>query len=414
MATLPADTALRPITPAEFTRLAEFTVSVFLSDPHEDETEVERGVFEFDRSLVAFNGAEPVSSAAIFSRQMTVPGGPIPVAAVSWVAVAPTHRRQGLLTAMMRRQLHELHDEGGEAVAALWASEAAIYGRFGYGLASRSARATISTATTRLRPEVDLGGGRIQLCSADAARPVLRSLYEDARGGRVGHLDRPGGWWDYRLFDPERWRRGASSLRFALHRDEGGNPDAYAVFNVKSKWESSGPQGEAEVREMLASTPAGYAAVWRFLLGLDLVGQVTWDRAALDEPLPHLVTNPRAVQQTVLDGLWVRLVDVDRALAARTYTVPVDVVLEVTDSFCPWNAGRYRLTGDAAGAKCARTTDAADLSTTSTALGAAYLGGTTLATLAAAGLVIDRRAGALAATSTAFAGVRQPACIEIF
>ncbi|MDQ6873768.1 MAG: GNAT family N-acetyltransferase [Actinomycetota bacterium] len=414
MGTLSDGTALRPISPDEYNRLAEFTVSVFLSDTHEDESEMERGVFEFDRSLAAFDGAEPVSSAAIFSRHMTVPGGPIPVAAVSWVAVAPTHRRQGLLTAMMRRQLHGLHDEGREAVAALWASEAAIYGRFGYGLASRSARATISTATAHVRPEVDLGSGRVEVCSREKALPALTSLYEAVRVSRVGHLDRPGSWWNNRLFDPERWRKGASSLRFALHRDEGGNPEAYAVFNVKSQWESSGPQGEASVREMVATTPAGYASIWRFLLGLDLVGQVTWDRAAPDEPLPHLVTNPRAVQQSMLDGLWIRLVDVDRALATRTYAVPVDLVLEVTDSFCPWNAGRYRLAGDPTGATCTRTEDAADLSTSSTALGAAYLGGTTLATLAAAGLVSERRAGALATASIAFAGLRQPNCLEIF
>ncbi len=410
-----SDSALefRPITMDELPKLAQMVESVFLSDPHDDEIEIERSVFETERSLVAFDTGEPVASSAAYSRDLTVPGGPMAVAGVTWVAVAPTHRRRGLLTRMMRDQLHGLHDRFAEPVAALWASEAAIYGRFGYGLASRGARLQVSTAETGLRGDVDRGAGRLRLCTADDALPALQAIYERVRIDRVGHLDRRDAWWNRRIFDPERWREGASALRFVVHSDAGGEPDGYAVFNVKSNW-GTGPNGVTTIRDLAAATPAAYAAVWGFLIEMDLVRQVHYERAALDEPLAYLVTNPRALQLDLTDALWVRIIDVDRALAARRYSMPIDLVLDITDEFCPWNTGRYRVTGDAGAATCARTGDSADLRLSSTALGAAYLGGTTLATLAAGGLVTAERPGVLQAASTAFATSRPPSCPEVF
>lgn len=405
---------LRPITADELPVLGRMVNQVFLSDSHDDEMEHEAAVFEPERSLAVFDADQPVASAAAYTRDMTLPGGPAPVAAVTWVAVAPTHRRRGLLTRMMRHQLDELHDERREPVAALWASESAIYGRFGYGLASRYVRMAIATGNVSIRPDVSRGPGRMQLCTRDQAIPALHAVYEAVRARRVGYLDRRGKWWDARLFDPERWREGATALRFVVHSDDAGQPDGYVIFNVKSQWEQSGPRGLVNIRELQAASPDAYAALCGFVLEMDLVGEVRWDCAAVDEPLWYLVTNPRALQPTLSDGLWVRVVDVDRALQARRYTVPVDVVLDVSDAFCAWNTGRYRLTADAHGAVCSRTTDPADLLLPATALGAAYLGGTTLSSLAAAGLVVEQRPGALEKASTAFAGVREPFCPEVF
>jgi len=404
---------IRPITIDELPALFRMIEEVFLADPHDDELEHERRVFEPERSVAVFDNADPVASAAAYTREMTVPGGPLPIAAVTWVAVAPTHRRRGLLTQMMRYQLDDLHHHAREAVAVLWASESAIYGRFGYGPASRVGRLRVATAELALRRDTGRGSGQLRQCSADDALPAMRSVYERVRSTRVGHLDRPDRWWHNRLFDPERQRRGATALRFLVHSDERGEPDGYAVFNVQGKWES-GPRGEVSVRDLSATTPAAYAAVWGFLLEMDLVRQVNWDRAAIDEPLVHLVDNPGALHQEISDGLWVRLVDVDRALEARRYSAPVDMVLDVSDDFCPWNTGRYRLTGDAEAAKCVRTDDPADLALSSTTLGAAYLGGTTLATLAAAGLITEARPGMVEAASIAFATSRQPCCPEVF
>ncbi len=416
---------MRPIEADELPAFGAFIQGVFLSDVHDDEIELDRRLVEPARTLAVFdtsgsgapisNRSTPVASTAIFSRELTVPGGPIPAAAVTAVAVAPTHRRQGLLAAMMRRQLDELHDTSQEAVAILWASEAAIYGRFGYGAACRANHLDIASRQTRVRSEFGRSG-QVTVCPADEAAPFLRAVYEQVRHLRAGHLDRKGPWWDARLFDPQ-WRRdGASSLRFAVHHvgPPSSSGDAYAVYSVKGTWDATGPQGVVSIREVQASTPAGAVAIWAFLLEMDLVSHVRWDRAATDEPVQYLVDNPRAIRQTSVDSLWVRLVDVDRALAARVYAAPVDVVIEVSDPFCAWNVGRYRLTGDQTGAHCTPTSSDADLAVSVGALGAAYLGGTSLTSLAAAGLVTERRPGALAAASSAFFAARPPSCPEVF
>jgi len=412
---------LRPLDPAEFAECHRFGAAVFLADPDEDDRERELSVFEFDRSLAAFDGPTLVGSANAYTRQLTVPGGPTPVAAVSWVSVAPTHRRRGLLTAMMRRQLTEWYEEQREPVAVLWASEPTIYGRFGYGRASDAVTLAVDTRSVRLRPPAGeagapgaLGGGALALATPAAARATLADVYERQRTATVGWLDRPGAWWDVRLFDPERRREGASTLRAVLHTGAAGSPDGYALYATKSGWAAGGPAGEVHVREVVAGDPAAYAALWRFLLELDLVRTVRYRLGGADEPLVHLVDNVRGLHPQVGDGLWVRLVDVPRALAARRYAVDVDVVLDVTDAFCPWNAGRYRLTGGPAGADCRPATGPADLAVDAATLAAAYLGGPTLAALAAAGRVGELRPGALAAASPAFAGLRQPHCPEIF
>ncbi|MBI3687512.1 MAG: GNAT family N-acetyltransferase [Actinobacteria bacterium] len=408
------DLTLRPISAAEFPEFYRVLVDAFHDVPHDSDRELSRGRFEPARSLAAFDGTTMVSTTSAFGRVMTVPGALLPIAAVTAVSVAATHRRLGLLTSMMRRQLTDLHEHGGEPVAALWASEAAIYQRFGYGMASREARLTARTRELRLRPGTDLGTGRIRLVGSEEARPALARVYEAQRVRSPGFLDRTDRWWDRRLYDPEHARDGGPPLRFALRANEGGEVTGYAVFRTIPRWGEHDPDGEIQIRELIGLTPAAYAALWSFLLGTDLVRTVRYDRVPVDEPLPHLVDNPRAVELSVSDQLWLRLVDVGRALAARRYTREVDVVFKVTDEFCPWNAGRWRLTGGPDTASCEPTTAPADVTLTSTELAAAYLGGTTLATLALAGRVVERRPGALAAVSAAFHTDPQPWCPEIF
>jgi predicted acetyltransferase len=371
-------------------------------------------VFEEKRSIAAVDGGEIVATGGILSRQMTVPGGPRPVAAVTVISVAPTHRRRGILTEMMRRQLTELYEQQAEPAAALWASEGGIYGRFGYGVAAPRASLSGRSAELRLRPGTDVGGGRIRLVPAEQARPQLVEVYERARVGNVGWLDRRDRWWDYRLRDPENWRDGATALRYALNTEQDGRVTGYVLYRIKPTWDNGRHDSEAQVFEIAATSPQAYAAVWAFVTNLDLVPNVRKRFAPVDEPLQHMLIDPRALTIEVQDGLWVRLADVGRALAERAYGLDVDVVLDVSDEFCPWNARRWRLSGGPSGARCAPTSDAADLALSSTDLGTAYLGGTSLATLAAAGRVVEVRPGALAAASRAFAGDRLPWCPEVF
>ncbi|MDF4253654.1 GNAT family N-acetyltransferase [Streptomyces sp. WMMB303] len=390
---------LRTIAAHELDAWARMVTTTYGQDWQEGGLRNAASSLDPDRTIAAWDGGEIVGGASVYGRVMTVPGGAVPVAGITLVAVLPTHRRRGILTAMMREQLTGLHDTGGEPIAALNASEATIYSRFGYGLASRVAEIRADLRSMALRAETDLGDGTVRLLDRAEARPLLEKVYETVRGTAVGWVDRTEKYWQARLADGPYTRDGGTALRFAVHREPGGEPTGYALYRSKA--------GVARVLEVAAASRQSYAALWHFLVELDAHDGLVHD-GAVDEPLEHLLTDPRAVRPTVTDNLWVRLVDIDRALTARRYATPLDVVLEVQDAFCPWNAGRHHLSADGDSVTCETTRARPDLRVTSAELGAAYLGGTTLSELAAAGRVEELRPGAVAAASLAFRGERAP------
>ncbi|HEX9999479.1 MAG TPA: GNAT family N-acetyltransferase, partial [Actinoplanes sp.] len=366
-------------------------------------------ITEADRSLVADDGGTVVGHTTAQTRELTVPGAVVPAAHVTGVAVAPTHRRRGLLTAMMRRQLTEIADAGAEPIAVLWASETSIYPRYGYGPAAARLRLNVMTREVRLT-EPAVAAGRLRLIKPGESREVLTAVHERLRGERVGWSSRPDYWWRYLLADPESARHGATDLRGVL-LDGPDGPVGYALWRVKSRWNEHGPDAQVQVREVVAADSAAYAQLWGFLFGIDLARWATYEFAALDEPLQYLVDEPRRLGRAYLDSLWIRLIDLPTALEARRYTAPLDVVLEVTDPLLTRNSGRWRLTGGDGKTTCVRTGDQPDLACTVTELGAAYLGGTSLAALAAAGRVRQLTDNL---PSVAFGWNRQPNPIEVF
>lgn len=404
---------LRPVADAEFEDWARVIGESYGEDRSAAQLAHERAGVELDRTVAAFDGDEPVGGTAAYTRRLAVPGAVMPVAGVTWVGVAATHRRRGILTALMRRQLTDLHEAEREPIAALRPSEAAIYGRFGYGPATRGAAWRCDRRAMVLRPGTDTGAGRIRLLTREAAGPLIAAVYDEVWAGSPGWPERDARFWAARLYDEPQERGGATSLRFAVHREPDGRPTGYALYRRTSGVDVLGDErvavGVAEVVELVATSRQAYAALWQYLAGIDLVARLTYE-AAVDEPLSHLLVEPRAARATVVDRLWVRLVDVDRALAGRRYAAPLDLVLDVDDAFCPWNTGRYRLLADpdADAVACERTAAPADLRLTATELGAAFLGGTTLAELAAAGRVEELAPGALHRATTAFRGDREP------
>ncbi|MBQ0849047.1 GNAT family N-acetyltransferase [Streptomyces sp. BH-SS-21] len=364
---------------------------------------------EYDRSLGVWDGDECVGTAGAFSFRLTVPGGAsVPTAGVTMVSVASTHRRRGVLTSMMRRQLDDVRSWG-EPLAALTASEPAIYGRFGYGIATQQLRAEIDTDRVRLSVPDGTDDVRLRLVKPDAegVPEACEAVYAQQVAVRPGMLARRPGWERLMLLDPESDRKGSSPLQCVLAR-RGDEVVGYARYFNKPDWDAAGPKGTIELRDLEALDPAAYAALWQHLFGIDLTSKVKlWNRP-LDDAWQHLVSDSRRCDLAPRDSLHVRLVEVGAALEARTYQAPVDVVFEVEDAFCSWNEGRWRLSGDAKGASCARTTDPADLALSVRDLGAAYLGGVSLASLAAAGRVRESRRGALAEASLGFASVVAP------
>ncbi|GAA4558070.1 GNAT family N-acetyltransferase [Planotetraspora kaengkrachanensis] len=398
---------VRPITESEWPAFAAVDYEAFNSSFPQAATDRWRELAEIDRSLAAFDGELMVGCTAAITFTMTVPGGPIPVAGVTAVGVLPSHRRRGVLSALMTRQLHDLH-ENGEAVAALYASEAGIYGRFGYGRAADALFFRIPKRGSEFVRNAPTDPAlRLRVAKPAEELPRLRKVFDSVRTLRPGLYARSDARWRIEvLSDEEHDRAGTGPLRCMIAEDDEG-PRGYALFRVKTGYtDHDVADGELRLRELFASDPAAYAMLWRSVLDRDLCSRVfAWSRP-VDDPIIHLLAEPRNLNAGWLDELWVRLVDVDRALASRSYAAPADLVIEVEDDICPWNAGRWRLT--TAKGSCERTDDPADLTLPVTVLGAAYLGGRPLTALAEAGIVREHREGALRELSTAMSWDPKP------
>src|SRR3954469_23349794 len=340
---------LRPATREEFDDFGRAALSAFHQELNDADRERYKRIDEPERSLAWFDDDRIVATTGAYTRELSVPGAVVPCAAVTAVAVVATHRRRGLLTAMMRRQLEDVRERG-DSVAALWASEGGIYARFGYGIAARAARLVARRPGARLAAAAAFGEP-LRAGPAGEHVEVMRAVHERVLPRRPGMLDRRGPWWRDRLNDPESLRHGAQPLQAVI------TEDGYALYAVRPDSAEDGPAGEVRVRELVAATPDAHAQLWAFLLDQDLTRTITWRLAPVDEPLWLALSDPRAVRMTLTDGLWTRLVDVAAALSARTYAGDADVVLAVADDFCPWNTGRYRLSAGG----CERTQAAADL-----------------------------------------------------
>lgn len=402
---------LRPARADEMDALFATIERAFGADPNPEDARFEIPPLRPERTLAAFDGDTMVATGGIFTFDMTVPGGPRPVAGVTWIGVLPTHRRRGLLTALMQRQLTELHETGGEPVAALWASEPGIYRRFGYGRASSRLDMHLESRAAFV-PGVSTTG-QLRLVDAKESRAVAEQLYDRERLQRPGMLSRDSARWDVAFADPEHRRQGASSLQCVV-LDGPAGPLGYLTYRTKQDWQRGVPRGTVSVRELIATTPAAYATLWRYALDMDLMTTVEVLNRPVDDPLLYLLTDIRRAEVTVSDQLWVRIVDVEPALESRVYSIPGTLVIEVTDVGCPWNAGRFRLDGGPDGATCQRTDEAADITVSAVELGAAYLGGTRLRTLAAGGFVDEHTPGALTLADAMFASPVAPWCGEVF
>lgn len=398
---------IRAITEAEWPAFATVDFEAFNSSYPPEAIDRWRELTELDRTLAAFDGDRLVGCAAALSFGMTVPGGAISVAGVTAVGVLASHRRRGVLSSLMTRQLRDLH-EGGEAVAALYASEAAIYGRFGYGRAADTLFFRIPKHASAFVPDAPVDPAlRLRVAKPVDARSELETVFDAVRLTRPGLYARSDARWRLEVLGDEEYQRdGAGPLRCLIAEDSAG-PRGYALFRVRSgTTDHDVPNGEIQLLELFATDPAAYALVWRGVLDRDLCSRLYACSRPVDDPIIHLLAEPRQLNAGWLDDLWVRVVDVDRALAARAYAAPADLVIGVTDDVCPWNAGRWRLT--TAKGSCERTDDPADLTLPVNALGAAYLGGRPLTAFGAAGLVTEHREGALRELSTAMSWDPKP------
>ena len=416
---------IRPVSSEEFDAFHTVDMHAFHGSPlSADHRELAVGRLEFDRSLAAFDGATPVGTAGAYSFQLAVPGRQtLPAAGVTWVSVLPSHRRRGVLRSLMRRQLADIRDRG-EPLAVLWASESVIYSRYGYGRAMWHADFTLYRGEGTLAKTAPADGGlRLRLVDPEQALPELAKVYDTVLPSRPGFIARTEPWWRGLVYDPPERRQGSSPQHCVLAEDDSG-PRGYALYSAVSRWDSdtSLPDSALNVREMVSADAAASAALAADLLSRDLTTEFHFRGRPVDDPLLYQLADPRRARPRLKDALWARIIDVPGALARRRYSSPADVVIEVHDDLLPSNAGRWRLTtggaapdGSGLEASCVRASDASEASEAHvaldvTSLGAAYLGGTPLGALAAAGLVTERRPGAVRQLSAALSWDLAPWC----
>ncbi|MBA2283019.1 MAG: GNAT family N-acetyltransferase, partial [Acidimicrobiia bacterium] len=383
------DLDVRGIGEDELDRFWPVVFGAFGQEPTAERTSDEADLAEVERLLVVVDRNRFVGTAGAYSFHMTVPGGgSVPVAGVTSVSVLPTHRRRGALTAMMRQQLADVAARG-EPIAVLTASEASIYGRFGYGLSARINKVVIDTAGGLPLVAPPAAGGSLRLVGPDEVRAVVAPLHDAVRATRAGELSRSAVWWDVHLRDREEWRDGASNELVVVHERDG-VVDGALSYRVKPASENGVARYEVKLRDVITADPEVEAELLTYAAEIDLTTTMTTFARPVDDPLPYrLVDSRRYRVDRILDHLYVRVLDVRTALTARTYEAPGSLVLDIDDPFLPAAGGRYRLeVADDGSATCERIDGGdgeAELRLDAAALGTLYLGDVAPSRLARAG-----------------------------
>lgn len=405
-----SDLEIRTITDAELELFARQLTRGFGGDPLPKEDEFDfRKVLDLDRIFAAFDGDQIAGTCAAFSLELTVPGGVMKMGGTTMISVQPTHRRRGLLRAMMRKHIEEMRGRD-EAIAGLWCSESSIYGQFGYGSAAELCE--MNADADRVHFVGPAPQRKLRSLESEEARKILPAIYDRVRVERPGMFTRSAGWWQADTFrDVESEREGRSQKRFLICEGEDG-ADGYAIYQQKEKW-TDFPEGEIHVVDLFGVTPEAREALWRMLMNIDLFPRVSFWNMPVDDELAWRITEPRRVQRKFMDSLWLRLLDIPRALTGRAYSETGRCVLGIRDAFLPENDGNYELITSGDGAQCQRTSAEADIRCEVDALGALFLGGHRATTLARGGRITGERES-LELLDRMFAWSPLPWCPAIF
>jgi len=376
--------------------------------PVDEQVKALQRVMPAHRVHAAWDDGRIVGAAGSYAIELTVPGGRVPAAGVTIVAVLPTHRRQGILRQMMRAQLDACRERG-EPLAYLWATEDTIYDRFGYGIASLSAEIDFIRERSKFY-RTTLAPARATLLPLAEAEEQIAPIYERVATATPGMFARTSDWWQARILADPQWRRGSTGDLQCAMLELHGVPSAYGLYRLTPSFDRGVQTGSIHVAEAVGDSPKATLAIWRYLLDIDWMARVIAGMLPIDHPLLLLVAEPRRLRFSLRDGVWIRLVDVGAALSARSYEQGRSVVIDVQDEFCPWNTGRWYVGADGVG----RTENGPDLRCSVSDLGSVYLGGFTWNRLSQALRVEELTPGAADRADAIFRTACAPWCPEIF
>lgn len=362
-----------------------------------DDPEALRPHFDLDRSIAVFDQGNIVGGAHSHRLEMSIPGATAVVAGVANIAVQPTHRRQGVMTRMMQHQIHDIHERG-EPLAALFARESIIYRRFGYGIGSVHERWMIERQHNGYAQPHE-SGGLIRFVDPVDITKELPEVFRRSTAGRPAVFQRAPHRWERDSQAPEHQQGGPGSLFYAAYEHDG-KVDGYVTYRTTGT--------TVVVNELMAATHEASAALWRFCFDMDLFTATEALKRPVDDPLPWMLADPRRLERSTRDGLWLRLVDVAASLELRRYMQSGHLVLEVRDSLCPWNEGRFELEGSPEGATCRASNSSPDLVIGVSDLASAFIGSVSFSTLSKAGLADERTPGAALRADRMFAVQYRP------
>jgi predicted acetyltransferase len=405
---MPDDITLRNPRPDELHDFWQPLAAAFSESLKSEEIEAERPLMDLQRFIGAFDGEMRVGTAGAYTFRLTVPGGEVGASGITGVGVRPDYRRRGVMRQMMAWMLEDALRRG-EPVAILTASEAAIYQRFGFGPASTTTSFTIDPGLAAFREPVDLGPGAIiRMVDTDEATDVFSAVYERVRPELPGAINRPEAKWRNWLVGDAEWMRRGDGIKYQSVIEVDGEPRGYAIYRIENGWGPTGPASTMNVLEVTGIDPAAEQALWQWLLSMDLVRTVAGRRGPVPHPLQHWLLEPRRLALTIIDGLWLRILDLPAALSARGYVGSGSLVLDVSDDMFDANAGRWRLSVSDGRGEVAPTKDAPDLELDIGTLAAAYLGGFRFVDLAVAGRIRECQPGVLQTADALFTPPRAP------
>ena len=387
---------LRQITADEFEEWVRVEARAYGNRLNAD-PELLRQSFDLDRSIAVFDGGDIVGGAHSHLQEISIPGATSAIAGVANIEVQPTHRRRGIMTMMMHHQLKDVYERG-EPLAGLFASESVIYGRFGYGIGSLREEWSIERHYTGYAHRYEVPG-RFAFINPSDIGTLLPDVFRRSTVGRPGVFQKAVNLWEREASAPEHRQGGRGGIFYVgYYQDD--RMEGYARYRTG--------EGTVTVQELMATTRTAAAALWRFCFDTDLVTRAEAERRPVDDPLPWMLADPRRLSRGTRDGLWLRLVNVAAALTMRKYAAEGRLVIEVRDEVCPWNATRFALEASCEGAHCKTTEGAPDILIGVAALGSTYLGTVSFTTLEQAGLLDEKKVGALERANRMFAVQQQP------
>ena len=401
---------IRRVKPDEFDDFQHCMSVPFGVDATPERRELFSRVFSDSKLWSAFDGDQIVATFGSIDLELSVPGGTLPTAGTTVVTVLSTHRRNGLLRTLMREHLDDAH-RSGQPLAALWASESNIYGRFGYGPASQHYQMSLPKQHAHLATPCDIAG-TMRWLTIEHALETFPTVYAGVAQRRPGMFARDASFWEHRvLSDPPDGRRGGTALRPVVHLRDG---EAVGYVLYRTRTDHAAETMDVVVKELIGIDPDAERALWQYLFGIDLATSISYWNQPVDDPVEWWLEQPRCMERRIADAIWVRPLDIAAALSGRRYCCAGSLVIRIRDTFCPWNDGAYRLDANADGtAACTTSTEDPQIEMTAFELGAIYLGGHRVMDLARSGL-IKGNSDALTLADTMFAWHERPWCQEVF